>query len=95
MIYIGDGRGRLTSYINRFSTDLKGLFTVGSESGRFCVGPIDFGGVIVRVLRRKVHLGSTAGGQIEFHDKHRFYSFPFCTVKHVIRGGFGTAGGQK
>ena len=69
MIYIGDGRRRLTSNINRFSTDLKGLFTVGYEVGRVCVSSIDFGGPFVRVLRRKVHLGSTAGGQVEFHGK--------------------------
>ena len=95
MIYIGDGRRRLTSYINRFSTDLKGLFAVGSAPGRFCVTSIEFGGPFVRVLRRKVHLGSTAGGQVEFHDKPKFYSSRLCTVKHVSRGGFGTAGGQK
>ena len=70
MIYIGDGLRRLTSYINRFSTDLKNLFTVGPEVGRVCVRSIDFGGVIVRVLRRKVHLGVTAGGQKDFDRKH-------------------------
>ena len=95
MIYIGDGRRRLTSYINRFSTDLKGLFAVGSDYGRVCVLSIEFGGPFVRVLRRKVHLGVAAGGQVESHDKPKFYSSRLCTVKHVIPGGFGTAGGQK
>ena len=94
MIYIGDGRRRLTSYINRFSTDLKGVFAVGSEAGRFCVRSIEFGGPFVRVLRRKVHLGLAAGGQVEFHDKPKFCSSRLCTVKNVSPGGFGTAGGQ-
>ena len=42
MIYIGDGRRRLTSNINRFSTDLKGLFTVCSDLRRICVRTIEF-----------------------------------------------------
>ena len=84
-----------TNNINRFSPDLKGLFAVGSGSGRVCVTSIDFGGPFVRVLQRKAHLGSTAGGQVEFQDKPKFYIYRLCTVKYVSRGGFGTAGCRK
>ena len=77
MIYIGDGRRRLTSNINRFSTDLKGLFAVGSEFCRFCVGPIDFGSPLVHVLRRKVHLGSTAAAKSNFMINPNFTALDF------------------
>ena len=78
MIYIGDGRRRLTSNINRFSTDLKGLFTVGSDYGRFCAISIDFGGPFVRVLRRKVHtLGQPPAAKSKFRKKTNFTSLDF------------------
>ena len=95
MIYIGDGRRRLTSNINRFSTDLKGLFAVGSGAGRVCVTSIEFGGPFVRVLRESRWVWVAAGGQVEFHAKPKFGSSRLCTVKHVSLGGFGTAGGPK
>ena len=87
-------RTRATSYINRFSTGLKGLFAVGSGPGRFCVRSIEFGGTFVRVLRESGCVWVAAGGQVEFHAKPKFCSSRLCTVKNVSPGGFGTAGGQ-
>ena len=95
MIYIGDGRGRLIRYISRFSTDLKGLFTVRLESGRVAARSIDFGGPFVRVLRESGWVWVAAGGQVEFHTKPKFCSSRLCTVKHVSLGEFGAAGGPK
>ena len=70
------------------------IFKAAGVAGRVAVTSIDFGNVFVRVLRRKVHLGLAAGGQVEFHDKPKFCSCRLCTVKNVSPSGFGTAGGQ-